>query len=923
MKSFSLFISLLSLVFQLAAQDRIYVNQAAIGANDGSSWANARTDLRAALLTAQAGDEVWVAEGAYYPTATADRGISFEPASGVRLYGGFAGTETQLAQRDWQAHPSVLSGDIGVTGDSSDNSYNVVYLFEPDSNTVLDGFTVQHGNANVATVSVFNRQRSGGGLYIMGQDADAYPDIRNCIFTHNTARTFGGAVMVYGGGDGSVAPHFVNCRFEDNRAVGSGGAVARIGGSWVERGNDLEGCTFLRNRAGYRGGGFYYLDSERADRLDIQGCIFEENVAVDDGGGAYLSIGRSVPSGYSITRSVFRGNQANDGAAFVSFPGGWLLGSYINIDSCEFTDNRFSPNGPPQYEAVAKMELLGESDARGQVKNCIFHGNNNWPYVVAMFLDNAEIIFENIVIKNNQFAGTLCSPGITNSNTNIYNSIFTENSFSSEICTNNGDKVSYQNCIFEKNTSSEGQYMDDGNLDTLLYQNCTFSNNNIGQPYLGGAVLESIILCKNTTISDLKYGYQFFRTDRHAYISNCHFDSSFTCPGPSSYIVCLNDNIFGSDPLFVNPDSGDYHLQPCSPLLNAGSNAAAAGLTTDLAGNPRILGGTVDIGAYEAPEFGFSAAPTVKPACLGQAGGSITVAPANGCEPLNYLWQPGGPAGPTLGGLLPGAYQVTVTDAKGRTAVDIIAVPAADPPMLQADGSPVSCFGAADAALSVSPLSGLPPFAYLWQPGGFTDSLLTGLGPGPVAVTVTDAAGCTATFAFTVPQPDSLQFTATVQHASSATSADGSILVNTVTGGTAPYTYLWQPGGSTEDMVSGLLPGPYTLTITDTRGCAAVWAFEVEFTIETTEAGEQAVLLIYPNPAGEAATVAGDFPEKLSPARLGLYDAAGRLLRSLTLPGNGAATWQVPLENLAAGQYLVLLYDTAGKTVGAAKLVKQ
>ncbi|GAB4488828.1 MAG: hypothetical protein OHK0019_05690 [Saprospiraceae bacterium] len=911
----------LSLTFslQLAAQNRFYVNHAATGANDGSSWANAYTNLQLALQTAQAGDEIWVAEGVYFPTPTADRSISFEPASGVQLYGGFAGTETALTQRDWQAHPTVLSGDIGTPGDSTDNSYNVIYLFEPDSNTVLDGFVVRHGTANNPNVNSFSRLRSGGGLYIMGQDADAYPDIRNCVFTFNTARSFGGAVMVNGSGDGSVAPRFVNCRFEYNRAVGSGGGVARIGGSWTERGNDLEDCVFLRNRAGFRGGGFYYLDSERTDQLDIRGCTFQENVATDDGGGAYLVVGRSVPSGYSITRSVFRGNQADDGGAFVSLPQNLLFGSYLNVDSCEFADNQLVPNGSIQ-RAVVKMEMLGESNAQGQVKNCKFQGNNGWEFIVTMLLDNAEIIFDNIIISNNKVAQRLFSPSGAYSRTDIYNSIFAENDFSFAICYNGGDKVSYHNCVFEKNTSADGQYMDNPNIDTLLLQNCTFANNDIGQPHNGGASMVNIYFAYNCGFSGVANVREFFRSEVSSFLSYCYFDT-LDCDFLSlANIICGPGLIIGSDPLFVNPDSGDYRLLPCSPLRDAGSNTSAAGILTDIVGSPRILGGTVDIGAYEAPAFAFTAAPQVKPACFGQANGSVSVTLTDGCEPLGYLWQPGGPAGPILSDLSPGAYQVTITDAQGRTVADTIFVPTANPPTLQVSGSPVSCFGAADALLSVSPLTGQPPFAYLWSLSGATDSLLSNLGPGPVSVTVTDAQGCTASFSFDIPEPDTLQFAATVQNASSPQSADGSIVVNNVTGGTPPYDFLWSPGGSTDDMISGLLPGFYTLTVTDERGCEAAWIFEVKAVLGTGEAEGQAILIIYPNPARESVTIKGNF-ENAMPSFVEIYDAGGRLIRSKRVSAVGDV-WQISLEGLTAGSYAAYLKGKNGDLLGFGRLVK-
>ncbi len=90
------------------------------------------------------------------------------------------------------------------------------------------------------------------------------------------------------------------------------------------------------------------------------------------------------------------------------------------------------------------------------------------------------------------------------------------------------------------------------------------------------------------------------------------------------------------------------------------------------------------------------------------------------------------------------------------------------------------------------------------------------------------------------------------------------------------------------------------------------------------EAGGQAVLLIYPNPAGETATLAGDF-EGAIPTVLQIYNAAGRLARSLALApgGSGGQVWQLPLDGLAAGQYAVLLRGAGGLVVGAGRLVKR
>ena len=91
------------------------------GENDGSSWRNAYTDLQSALAVAGASDQIWVAAGTYLPTTGNNlpedvedpREVSFAINNGVKVYGGFAGGETSLEQRDINANQTILSGNIG------------------------------------------------------------------------------------------------------------------------------------------------------------------------------------------------------------------------------------------------------------------------------------------------------------------------------------------------------------------------------------------------------------------------------------------------------------------------------------------------------------------------------------------------------------------------------------------------------------------------------------------------------------------------------------------------------------------------------------------------------------------------------------------------------------------------------------------
>src|SRR5690606_19706692 len=99
----------------------IYVNHAAAGANNGSSWGNAYTSLSDALAVASPGTEIWVAAGTYYPEVAVDvnqemlldsRENTFHIPNGVMRFGGLAGVEAAKEERDWQATVTSLSGDL-------------------------------------------------------------------------------------------------------------------------------------------------------------------------------------------------------------------------------------------------------------------------------------------------------------------------------------------------------------------------------------------------------------------------------------------------------------------------------------------------------------------------------------------------------------------------------------------------------------------------------------------------------------------------------------------------------------------------------------------------------------------------------------------------------------------------------------------
>ncbi len=205
----------------------VFVNiaNAAAPTQNGTSWATAFGNLQTALAAGPVNAEIWVAQGIYKPTMTIDKTISFNIPSGAMLFGGFVGTEVTQNQRNFNTNPTILSGEIGSVSTVSDNSYHVVTFIGVSNTTILDGFTVMAGNANLSS----DRTRplpppaglplsinDGGGI---GLDNASSPMIMNCKIISNDG-IFGGGLYATNGSN----PTIMNCIFSNNQATFGGGA---------------------------------------------------------------------------------------------------------------------------------------------------------------------------------------------------------------------------------------------------------------------------------------------------------------------------------------------------------------------------------------------------------------------------------------------------------------------------------------------------------------------------------------------------------------------------------------------------------------------------------------------------------------------------------------------------------------------------
>ena len=143
-------------------------------------------------------DAIWIAEGVYKPNAELEpgdpRSASFSLLDGVTLYGGFAGTEVTLEERDISAHATELSGDLAAVDDASDNAYTVVYCGE-DIEASLDGLWITRGSADGDRVSGHDERRFGGGVY---NDSGTLI-VTNSTLSNNSASSGGGIYNDYHG----------------------------------------------------------------------------------------------------------------------------------------------------------------------------------------------------------------------------------------------------------------------------------------------------------------------------------------------------------------------------------------------------------------------------------------------------------------------------------------------------------------------------------------------------------------------------------------------------------------------------------------------------------------------------------------------------------------------------------------------------
>lgn len=374
----------------------LYVDSAATGTGDGSSWANAFTTLVAALAAASSGQEIWIAGAtgagkSYSPGETA--GSTFQMIAGVGVYGGFAGGETRRASRkpatnltyltggNVCAHvvtggvATVLSGVIIYRGYNEDASgagmlgavsvLDTVAFVEnacmvngnglyndPENDGGLSSFTLRsclfYDNDYYDPETYYALGEKGGGLYFDNSTANIY----DCEFKGNMA---GSGAAIYKGlaGTLNMVGGSVHDHVEDENMPSNTGAVHVKGGATRVVGVDFYDNSFVLSLAN---GGAIYLETSAGATGEITDCNFLRNKVGGNGGGCF-----TPNTGFVYDGCLFDGNESGLGGGGLSTAS--TAGAAATVKNCVFVRN-------------VSGGLGGGIHGQNITQNCLFAGNS-------------------------------------------------------------------------------------------------------------------------------------------------------------------------------------------------------------------------------------------------------------------------------------------------------------------------------------------------------------------------------------------------------------------------------------------------------------------------------------------------------------------------------------------------------------------
>ncbi|WP_183192950.1 immunoglobulin-like domain-containing protein [Brevibacillus nitrificans] len=576
-----------------------YVKMQEEGGDDGSTgttWDDAFATLQKALESAQTGDKIWMAKGTYYPTkesyASDVRTKTFQMKNGVDISGGYSGIGTERNVTDY---PTVLSGDIGIEGDPSDNAYHIFHNRNIDQTAKLDGVTVTGGNAS----GYYVYDQDGGGMY----NYQSSPTLQHVTFVGNTAKRQGGGMA----NSNDSSPDLTYVVMENNKAQIGGGMHNEDNSSPI-----LRNGRVTRNTSEYYGGGINNYKSNPA----LTDVAISENEAGSLGGGMY-----NFGSSPILTRVEIKQNRANtSGGGVVN-----TAGSNPVLSDVKMTENEAisgsgggmvnSDSNPALSDVVINLNKAGtdgggvyHSSEGGVFTNVTISENTAKEKGGGVYFINSKSTLNHVEMKRNHAKN---GGGIYNS---YSNDVMTDVKISENEATGDGGGIYSNggaNVLTNAEISGNGANVSGGGIYNFgsnpALTNVTISGNEAnvsgGGMYTWASTSASL---RNSIVWGNSGDDIFYYTPS----STIHMEHSLLGKLNRADDNGNRGNIYAADPVFIDSAQGNYRLGSGSPAIDQGSPAYfdagqtpdLSSITTDMEDKPRLVGDSIDMGAYEYQE---------------------------------------------------------------------------------------------------------------------------------------------------------------------------------------------------------------------------------------------------------------------------------------------------------------------------------
>lgn len=211
--------------------------------------------------------------------------------------------------------------------------------------------------------------------------------------------------------------------------------------------------------------------------------------------------------------------------------------------------------------------------------------------------------------------------------------------------------------------------------------------------------------------------------------------------------------------------------------------------------------------------------------CYGDDNATITVTLSGGNAPYQIQWS-NLAVGLNQNNLAPGDYTITVTDNLGCPKSKLINIPS--PPVFSVapNVTQISCFGANDGSIKLNFVGGVAPVKLVWSDNSTAGTTRNNLGPGRYTATIIDGTPCQITKDFEIFEPAALVLAANTTNALDCNDVNSGAIDLLVSGGTAPFSYVWSNGSVTEDL-NAIPEGDYVVAVTDSRKCTISGKFRI------------------------------------------------------------------------------------------------